>query len=161
MILGFSARAGLLIASLFVTAGTAAAETVGAETRTPSTVTADAPPHAAVTVDHHAHVHSPAILDFLPKYCGSDGRIGPCPEVFTRAYSPEDLIAEMDAAGVARSLIMSTGYLAESPMMQPPASRGAQDPARGERMVGRAGDPLPGALWHLHRDQSGLLQRIA
>ncbi|WP_240338934.1 amidohydrolase family protein [Novosphingobium sp. BW1] len=119
MILGFPARAGLLIASLFVTAGTAAAETAGAETRTPSAVTADAPPHAAVTVDHHVHVHSPAILDFLPKYCGSEGRIGPCPEVFMRAYSPEDLIAEMDAAGIGRSLVMSTGYLAESPMMQP------------------------------------------
>lgn len=77
-------------------------------------------PAVAGEVDHHMHVHSPAILDFLPHYCSSEGRMGPCPVEFTRAYSPEDLVAQMDAAGIARGLVMSTAYLAESPMMQPP-----------------------------------------
>lgn len=76
---------------------------------------------APVVVDHHMHVHSPAILAFLPSYCSSVGRIGPCPEEFIRAYPPEELIEQMDKAGVSRGLIMSTAYLAESPMMQPPA----------------------------------------
>lgn len=72
-----------------------------------------------VAVDHHMHVHSPPILAFLPGYCNSPGRIGQCPEEFTRAYTPEDLIAQMDRAGIQRGLIMSTAYLAESPMMVP------------------------------------------
>lgn len=73
-----------------------------------------------VAVDHHVHVHSPAILDFLPGYCSSVGRISACPEVFTRALTVDDLLADMDAAGVQRALLMSTAYLAESPMMVPP-----------------------------------------
>ena len=74
-----------------------------------------------VRVDHHMHVHSPAILAFMPAYCSSEARIGPCPEPFTHPYTADEMIAQMDAAGVERGLIMSTGYLAESPMMQPPA----------------------------------------
>jgi predicted TIM-barrel fold metal-dependent hydrolase len=77
----------------------------------------DAPP---VAVDHHVHVHSPAILGFLPGYCSSPGRVGACPEVFTRPLTVEDLLADMDAAGVQRAWLMSTAYLAESPMMVPP-----------------------------------------
>ena len=74
----------------------------------------------SVAVDHHVHVHSPAILEFLPAYCGSPGRIGACPEVFTRPLTVGDLLADMDAAGVRRAWLMSTAYLAESPMMVPP-----------------------------------------
>lgn len=72
-----------------------------------------------VSTDHHVHVHSPAILDFLPAYCSSLGRISACPEVFTRPLTVDDLLADMDAAGVQRAWLMSTAYLAESPMMVP------------------------------------------
>ncbi|MBT0669829.1 amidohydrolase family protein [Novosphingobium profundi] len=85
-----------------------------------SPVAPASPPGVAGEVDHHMHVHSPAILEFLPGYCSSEGRIGSCPVEFTKAYSPEDLIAQMDKSGIARGLIMSSAYLAESPMMQPP-----------------------------------------
>lgn len=78
-----------------------------------------------VVVDHHVHVHSPAILGFLPGYCASSGRIGACPEVFTLPLTVEQLLAEMDAAGVQKGLLMSTAYLAESPMMVPPRSDSA------------------------------------
>jgi len=72
-----------------------------------------------VATDHHVHVHSPAILDFLPAYCSSLGRISACPEVFTRPLTVDDLLADMDAAGARRAFLMSTAYLAESPMMVP------------------------------------------
>jgi predicted TIM-barrel fold metal-dependent hydrolase len=78
-----------------------------------------APKLAPVRVDHHMHVHSPAILAFLPAYCESPGRIGKCAPAFLEPLTPEDLLAEMDRAGVRRGLIMSTGYLAESPMVAP------------------------------------------
>lgn len=73
-----------------------------------------------VATDHHVHVHSPAILDFLPAYCGSPGRSSPCPEAFIKPLTVNDLLADMDAAGVRKALLMSTAYLAESPMMVPP-----------------------------------------
>lgn len=78
-----------------------------------------------VTTDHHVHVHSPAILDFLPDYCSSLGRISACPEIFTRPLTVDDLLTDMDAAGVQRALLMSTAYLAESPMMVPARSDAA------------------------------------
>jgi predicted TIM-barrel fold metal-dependent hydrolase len=73
-----------------------------------------------VLVDHHTHVHAPAILDFLPGYCASPGRIGDCPAVFIQPLTVEQLLTDMDAAGVRRANLMSTAYLAESPMMVPP-----------------------------------------
>ena len=78
-----------------------------------------------VTTDHHVHVHSPAILAFLPDYCSSLGRISACPEVFTRSLTVDDLLTDMDAAGVQRAWLMSTAYLAESPMMIPARSDAA------------------------------------
>lgn len=75
-----------------------------------------------VGTDHHVHVHAPQILAFLPEYCASPGRIGPCDEAFTRPLTVTDLLADMDEAGVRRAWMMSTGYLAESPMMTPPLS---------------------------------------
>jgi predicted TIM-barrel fold metal-dependent hydrolase len=81
--------------------------------------TVETPPVGPVVVDHHVHVHSPAILGFLPDYCASPGRVGSCPEVFTLPLTVEQLLSEMDAAGVQRALLMSTAYLAESPMMVP------------------------------------------
>lgn len=85
-----------------------------------SIVQADpAPVLVPVRVDHHMHVHSPAILAFLPGYCGSVGRIGKCDPAFTAPLTPDDLLSAMDKAGIRRGLLMSTAYLAESPMMVP------------------------------------------
>jgi predicted TIM-barrel fold metal-dependent hydrolase len=72
-------------------------------------------------VDHHVHVHSPAILAFLPSFCDSVARYGKCDPAFGSPLTAEDLIAQMDGAGVRRSLVMSTAYLADSPLMSPPA----------------------------------------
>lgn len=77
-------------------------------------------PHTPVHTDHHVHVHSPAILEILPIYCSSPGRIGPCDPAFIKPLTVDDLLAEMDEAGVQTAWIMSTAYLAESPMMVPP-----------------------------------------
>lgn len=75
---------------------------------------------APVRVDHHVHVHSPAILAFLPGYCTSPGRTAPCDPLFTDPLTADDLLATLDRAGIARAAVMSTGYLAQSPMMVPP-----------------------------------------
>ena len=72
-----------------------------------------------VDTDHHAHVHSPEIAAFLPEYCASPGRIGPCDPAFTEPHTVEDLLREMDEGRVGQAWLMSTGYLAESPMMVP------------------------------------------
>lgn len=73
----------------------------------------------SVRTDHHVHVHSPEILAYLPDYCASPGRTSPCDSAFTRPLTIDNLLADMDRAGVRRALLMSTGYLAESPMMAP------------------------------------------
>ena len=72
-----------------------------------------------IRTDHHVHVHAPEILTYLTDYCASPGRIGPCDPAFTTPYVIPDLLAEMDAADVDRAWLMSTGYLAQSPMMVP------------------------------------------
>jgi predicted TIM-barrel fold metal-dependent hydrolase len=84
-----------------------------------------ATPLPPVRVDHHMHVHSPAILGFLPDYCSSSGRIGKCDPEFLKPYTVNDALAEMDKAGVRRGVLLSTAYLAESPMMQPPRADAA------------------------------------
>lgn len=73
-----------------------------------------------VHTDHHVHVHSPAILEILPAYCSSPGRMSPCDPAFVEPLTAEDLLADMDEAGVQTAWMMSTAYLAESPMMVPP-----------------------------------------
>lgn len=73
----------------------------------------------AVRVDHHVHVNSPAIRDFLPEYCESVKRYGGCDPAITARLGPDDLLSAMDRAGIQRALVMSTGYLAQSPMMVP------------------------------------------
>ena len=75
----------------------------------------------AVAVDHHVHVHSPAILAFLPGYCDSPGRTSKCDPEFLNPLNVNDLLRAMDQAGIRRARVMSTAYLAESPMMVPPA----------------------------------------
>jgi predicted TIM-barrel fold metal-dependent hydrolase len=75
----------------------------------------------AVTVDHHVHVHSPAILAFLPGYCATPGRTSKCDPEFANPLTVTDLLQAMDAARIRRARLMSTAYLAESPMMEPPA----------------------------------------
>nr|WP_316626872.1 amidohydrolase family protein [uncultured Brevundimonas sp.] len=94
-----------------VTAGAVSAALLAgpvmAQTRTP------------VHTDHHVHVHSPAILEILPAYCSSPGRIGPCDPAFIEPLTADDLLADMDEAGVNTAWMMSTAYLAESPMMVP------------------------------------------
>ncbi len=79
------------------------------------------PPAPIVRVDHHMHVHSLAILGFLEGYCASPGRASPCPPAFTKPLTTDDLLKDMDAAGIRKGWLMSTGYLAQSPMMVPPA----------------------------------------
>ncbi|WP_370458995.1 amidohydrolase family protein [Aggregicoccus sp. 17bor-14] len=76
-------------------------------------------------MDHHVHVHSPTILAFLPDYCESVRRFGKCDPAFTAPLAPEDLLAQLDRAGIRRALVMSTGYLAESSMISPARPDGA------------------------------------
>jgi len=76
------------------------------------------PPLVPVRVDHHVHLNSPAIQAFLPDFCASARRYGPCDPALTTPHSVQDLLAEMDRAGIQRALVLSNGYLAESPMME-------------------------------------------
>ena len=79
----------------------------------------DSPHIVPVRVDHHVHLNSPAIQAFLPEFCASMRRFGQCDPALTSPHSVQDLLAEMDRAGIQRALVLSDGYLAESPMMEP------------------------------------------
>jgi predicted TIM-barrel fold metal-dependent hydrolase len=72
-----------------------------------------------VRVDHHVHLNSPAIQVFLPAFCDGMRRFGGCDPGLKTLYSVDDLLAAMDQAGIRRALLLSDGYLAESPMMEP------------------------------------------
>ena len=80
-----------------------------------------APRLAPIRVDHHVHLDSPAIQAFVPEFCASVRRLhyGNCDPALTTPHSPAELLAAMDKAGIRRALVLSTAYLAESPMMQP------------------------------------------
>lgn len=77
------------------------------------------PALAQPVVDHHMHIHSPAILDILPAYCASPKRKTPCDSRFTAPLTAEDTLRAMDKAGVRQGWLMSTAYLAESPLADP------------------------------------------
>lgn len=87
---------------------------------------ATSPRVVPVRVDHHVHLTSPAIQAFLPDFCASVRRYGGCNPALTTPHSPEDLLAAMDRAGIRRALVMSNGYLAESPVMTPQRSDAAE-----------------------------------
>lgn len=72
---------------------------------------------APVLVDHHVHVHSPRIMQILLDGCARTGRA--CTG-FAAPVNADDLLADMDAAGIRTALVMSSGYLMESPRRQPP-----------------------------------------
>jgi predicted TIM-barrel fold metal-dependent hydrolase len=72
-----------------------------------------------VRVDHHVHLNSPAIQAFLPEFCASMSRFGGCDPALTTPHSVQDLLDEMNRGGIQRVLVLSDGYLAESPIMQP------------------------------------------
>lgn len=88
---------------------------------TSSTAQARSPVHT----DHHVHVHAPAVREILTAYCDSPGRISACDPAFVKPLTPEDLLSDMDRAGVQKAWIMSTAYLAQSPMMVPPLADAA------------------------------------
>jgi predicted TIM-barrel fold metal-dependent hydrolase len=79
----------------------------------------DSPHIIPVRVDHHVHLNSPAIQAFLPEFCASMRRFGPCDPALTTPHSVQELLTEMDRAGIQRALVLSDGYLAESPIMEP------------------------------------------
>ena len=101
-----------IVAASAVSAALLAAPAM-AQTRTP------------VRTDHHVHVHSPAILEILPAYCSSPGRLGACDPAFVKPLTADALLADMDEAGVQTAWMMSKAYLAESPMMVPPLADAA------------------------------------
>lgn len=72
-----------------------------------------------IAVDHHMHVHSPAILEILPGYCASPQRKSPCDPKFTAPLTADDALKAMDDASVGRGWLMSTAYLAQSPLAEP------------------------------------------
>lgn len=74
---------------------------------------------AGPAIDHHMHIHSPAILKILPAYCASPKRKTPCDPRFVEPLTAEDALKAMDEAGVTQGWLMSTAYLAESPLAEP------------------------------------------
>lgn len=71
-------------------------------------------PPTPVAVDHHLHVHAPAVLAYLDRFCRSPKRANGCSPEFSHAYTIDDLLKQMDAAGIRGGALLSTGYLAES-----------------------------------------------
>lgn len=74
---------------------------------------------AGPAIDHHMHIHSPAILKILPAYCASPKRKSPCDPRFTAPLTADDALRAMDSAGIRQGWLMSTAYLAESPLGPP------------------------------------------
>lgn len=93
---------------------------------------------AGPAVDHHMHVHSPAILNILPTYCASPMRKSPCDVRFTAPVTAEDALKAMDAAGIQRGWLMSTAYLAESPLAEPRPNATQELKAANDFTVGLA-----------------------
>jgi predicted TIM-barrel fold metal-dependent hydrolase len=88
-------------------------------------IAADEPPEGPgsardpIAIDHHLHVHSPAIIKFLPHLCTSPKLPEGCSPAFAQAYTVEDLLAQMDAAGIRGGALLSTAYVAESALVDP------------------------------------------
>jgi predicted TIM-barrel fold metal-dependent hydrolase len=61
---------------------------------------------AAPVVDHHQHLFSPALAAAMSP---------PAPATPTRPVVAADLIALLDAAGIKRAVVLSTGYIFEQP----------------------------------------------
>ncbi|RYY28808.1 MAG: amidohydrolase [Sphingomonadales bacterium] len=76
-----------------------------------------------VTTDHHMHVHSPAMLEFLPIFCAALPT-GKCEGEFTAPRTIDELIAAMNHAGIEHGLLVSSGYLAESAFIKPAPANG-------------------------------------
>ncbi|HEX4167427.1 MAG TPA: amidohydrolase family protein [Bryobacteraceae bacterium] len=72
-----------------------------------------------VRVDHHVHLNSPTIQAFLPAFCEGMRRFEECDPALTTPHSVNDLLAAMHQAGIRRALVLSDGYLAESPIVEP------------------------------------------
>jgi predicted TIM-barrel fold metal-dependent hydrolase len=70
-------------------------------------------------VDHHVHLNSPAIQAFLPEFCERIARFGGCEPGLLAPNAPSDLLALMARADIQRAVLLSNGYLPESPVMQP------------------------------------------
>jgi predicted TIM-barrel fold metal-dependent hydrolase len=85
----------------------------------PAVPAMDSPQMVPVRVDHHVHLNSPAIQAFLPVFCEGMRRFGGCDPALTTPHSVDDLLTAMDQAGIRRALVLSDGYLAESPMLEP------------------------------------------
>ncbi len=81
----------------------------------------DAPPKAVapVAIDHHLHVHAPAIIRFLPHLCNSPQLPEGCSPAFAQPYRIEDVLAQMDAAGIRGGALLSSAYLAETTFVDP------------------------------------------
>ena len=75
-----------------------------------------------IRIDHHVHLHAPEILAFMPLFCESIARFGKCDSAIIAPLTVSDLLRQMNGAGVERALVLSTAYLAESPMMTAPAA---------------------------------------
>ncbi|MDG2527231.1 amidohydrolase family protein [Caulobacter endophyticus] len=111
-----------------------AALAVALAAASPATVKAQ----TAIPVDHHMHVHSPAILKILPAYCDSPKRKSPCDPRFTAPLTADDALKAMDQAGIGQGWLMSTAYLAESPLADPLPNAGNVVHAANDFTVGLA-----------------------
>ena len=58
----------------------------------------------------------------MPLFCESIARFGKCDSAIIAPLTVSDLLRQMNGAGVERALVLSTAYLAESPMMTAPAA---------------------------------------
>lgn len=82
-----------------------------------SAATVPAPGPVPVSVDHHVHIDSPEIAEYLVGYCARPEAKDLCEDL--TPHSVDDLLRDMDAMGIASARLLSTGYLVESQFMVP------------------------------------------
>lgn len=99
-----------------------------------------------VVVDHHVHVHSPGMLKFLPVFCAATSPSGKCDDTFSEERSIAELVKAMDDAGIKRGVLLSSGYLAESVFIKPPATNAAAVLREANDFVAAASRAYPDRL---------------
>jgi len=67
------------------------------------------------TVDHHMHIFSPEAARVLKILCVRAGPAKCPPEISTGASDGQDVVKSLDAAGISKGVLLSTGYFFGSP----------------------------------------------
>lgn len=77
-----------------------------------------------IKVDHHVHLDSPEMSEYMKNLCAPPEMAGKCEDV--TPHTIEELLRDMDAAGIQKARLLSSGYIAESQFKHPDAANHAE-----------------------------------